>query len=354
MLPIDLSFCRVAGDLHLPPLGVGTGTSRWSSSPSQPDDATLLAGLRRAVEDGVGFIDTADSQRQGHAERLVGKILKESRGHSVQVSSTVGRVLGSAPHPYAGPRVRHQLEQTLENLYLPELAVYILESYDFGNGDRYLGPVIDQMRALRDVGHIRAIGLRGPGERASVRSRGRFLELFEQVRPDVVWTQASGLYPLPDLGGGEDLGSFATRHRVGLLIASPLAHGVLAGRPLRGEAPQAGGVVEHSTEIARGLAALRDRFGPSVDSLLRVALRYLLRRAQNVVVVVGVGDARQVASYFSCLGRPLSTADLQMIEEVFCAMRTAINPLCNGMAGLTADPTSERHTVAEVARSSLT
>ncbi|MFF2227018.1 aldo/keto reductase [Streptomyces globisporus] len=327
MLPIDLPLRRVSADLLLPPLGIGTGTSRWSSHPNQTDDAKLLTGLRCAVENGVGFIDTADSLWQGHAERLVGKVLKESRGHSVQVASTVGRVRGSAPHPYAGPRVRHQLEQTLENLYLPELAAYILESYDFGIGDRYLGPVIEQMHALRDIGHIRAIGLRGPDASASKRSKDRFLDLFEQILPDVVWTQASGLFPLPDLGNGEDLGTFATRRGVGLLIASPLAHGVLAGGPLRGEGPATGREVEHSGEIARGLAALTDRFGPSAEALLRVALRYVLREAQNAVVVVGVGDARQVARYFSCLGRPLNAADVEMIEEVFGAMRESVRPL---------------------------
>jgi aryl-alcohol dehydrogenase-like predicted oxidoreductase len=290
----------------------------------------MLDGLRRALEAGVGgdaaqLFDTADSHRHGHAERLIGKVLKEHRGHKAQVASKVGRVQGSAPHPYAGPRVRHQLEQTLENLYLDELALYTLESYDFGVGDRYLDPVIEQMRALRDLGHIRAIGLRGPGFRASARSIRRFLDLFERIRPDTVWTQASGLLPLADLGEGEDLGAFTARRGVGLVIASPLAHGVLASghtdRALAAWGSSAVGCAEEVTSsITRGLAELAIRFGSSPAALARVALRFILQRAQNAVAVVGVGEERRIG----CLGQPLSVQELAAIEEVFSRMRSVL------------------------------
>ncbi|MFB8310132.1 aldo/keto reductase [Streptomyces sp. NPDC055961] len=325
MLPRDLTRRPVAPGLLLKPLCVGTGTSRWSVGTSRPDDEKLLDGLRCAVESGVELVDTADSHLHGHAERLVGKILKENRGHQVQVSSTVGRVLGSAPHPYAGPRVRHQLEQTLENLYLAELAIYTLESYDFGNGDRYLAPVVEQMRTLRDLGQIRAIGLRGPDGCSSPRSVRRFLELFDEIRPDVVWTRANGLLPLPDIGDGENLGAFTDRHGVGLLIASPLANGILAGGRPRMETRAADRAEKQTAALDRGLAVLADRFGPSSDARLRVALRFILHQAQNAVVAVGVGDRAEVSRYFDCLDGPLCATDLAVIEEVFQLIRNAMS-----------------------------
>ncbi|GLX22530.1 hypothetical protein Slala02_58330 [Streptomyces lavendulae subsp. lavendulae] len=324
MLPHDLLRRPVAPGMHLKPLCVGTGTSRWSTHTDRPDDEKLLDGLRCAVESGVELVDTADSHLHGHAERLVGKVLKENSGHRVQVSSTVGRVLGSAPHPYAGPRVRHQLEQTLENLYLAELAVYTLESYDFGHGDRYLAPVVEQMRALRDLGQIRAIGLRGPDGCSSPRYVRRFLELFDEIRPDVVWTRANGLLPLPDIGHGENLGTFTERHGVGLLIASPLANGILAGRRPRPGTRAADQAEKQTAAIDHGLSVLADRFGPSANARLRVALRFILHQAQNAVVAVGVGDRTEVSRYFDCLDGPLCATDLAVIEEVFRGIRNAL------------------------------
>ena len=331
MTPSDLAPRRLARGLLVRPLIIGSGTSRWAPTAGQPEDTRLLNGLRHSVESGVELLDTADSHGFGHAERLIGKVLREYPGHRVQVASTVGRVRGSAPHPYAGPRVRHQLEQTLENLYLNELALYTLASYDFGLGDRYLDRVVDQLCTLRELGQIRAVGLRGPDFRSSVRSIRRFLDLFDRIRPDLVWTQASGLLPLAGLGDGEDLGTFAARHGVGMVIASPLAHGALAGgRPDRALAAwgcfTADRVEAASSAITHGLAELADRFGPSPDALVRVALRFTLQRTQNAVVVAGVGDEQQVGQYFSCLGRPLSDQDLAVLEDVFSRMRTA---MCN-------------------------
>lgn len=334
MTPSDLGSRRLARRLAVRPLGVGCGTSRWSPSAVQPDDARLLDSLRRALEDGAGesdaqLFDTADSLRNGHAERLLGKVLKEHRGHRAQVASKVGRIQGSAVHPYAGPRVRHQLEQTLDNLYLDELALYTLESHDFGLGDRHLDPVIDQMRALRDLGLIRAIGLRGPGFLSPACSIRRFLYLFDRIRPDVVWTQASGLLPLPRLGEGEDLGTFTARRGVGLVISSPLAHGVLAGgSPFRALAAWGGSTVgctkAAASVITVGIAELAGVFGGSPAALARAALRFLLQQARNAVVVVGVGEEQHVGYSLRFLGEPLSKEELAVIDAVFSRVQEAL------------------------------
>lgn len=204
MILPDLPPRRLCRDLLLHPLGIGSGTSRWiSPSSSLLDDGQVLDGLRRAVELGASFVDTADSHGDGHAERLIGKVLREYRGHHVQVASKFGSLRGSAVHPYAGPRVRHQLEQTLENLYLEELAVYTLDSYDFGPGDRYLDSAVEQMHAMRELGQIKAVGLRGPTSTDPMPTVHRFRELFDLIRPDVVWTQANGLLPPAVLEGGK-------------------------------------------------------------------------------------------------------------------------------------------------------
>ncbi|MEU3296721.1 aldo/keto reductase [Streptomyces longwoodensis] len=329
----DLAPRRLAPDLTVRPVGISSGTSRWAPATPRPQDARLLDGLRRALDlggddDGVQLLDTADSHECGHAERLVGKVLKEHPGHAVQVASKVGRVQGSAPHPYAGPRVRHQLEQTLDNLYLDQLALYTLDSYDFGPGDRYLDPVVEQMRALRDLGQIRAIGLRGPESRSSECSIRRFLELFDRIRPDVLWTQASGLLPLADLGEGEDLGAFAVRHGVGLVIASPLAHGMLAGggvgRALAAWPNTAADWRSVASAVTHGLAPLSGRFGSSPQALARVALRSILQRVQNAVVVIGLGEEQQHRHDAALLGRPLSEQELAFAEEVFASVRSVL------------------------------
>ncbi|MFM9540089.1 aldo/keto reductase [Streptomyces turgidiscabies] len=330
----DLRLRTLSSGLNLAPLGISTGTTRWGFPPQLVDDGHMLRGLRRAIELGVSFVDTADAHGEGHAERLIGKVLREYRHHAVHVISKVGRLRGSAPHPYAGPRVRHQLEQTLENLYQEDLAVYVLDSYDFGPGDRYLGPVIAQMRAMRDAGQIQAIGLRGPTSIASHQQIRRFLWLVKEIQPDVVWAQVNGLLPAAVLDEGESLSEFTARKGVGLVVASPLAHGVLVGQSNRreldtlcghGVCPEAAAAV-----IEGGLRELAGRFGSGRGTLARLVLQARLQQSPHAVVAVGVAEEHLVDECFDSLPGSLAEADLLHIEDVFARIRLGLQELTGG------------------------
>lgn len=330
----DLLPRTLSTDLALSPLGIGTGTSRWELLAPNTDDGQIIRGLRRAIELGASFVDTADVQGHGHAERLIGKVLREFKDREIHVVSKVGRLRGSAAHPYAGPRVRHQLEQTLENLYQDDLAVYVLDSYDFGPGDRYLGPVIAQMRAMRDLGQIRAIGLRGPTSADSPLLVRRFLRLFKEIQPDVVWAQVNGLLPAAVLDGGENLCEFTARQGAGLILASPLAHGLLSGHRNPGAlaalcnggpCPGAAAAI-----VERGLRELTDRFGPEPGTLVRLTLRAHLQQSPHAVVAVGVADERLVEQCFGCTSSPLTEDELDHIDDVFTRIRLGLRNLAGG------------------------
>jgi aryl-alcohol dehydrogenase-like predicted oxidoreductase len=223
---------------YLPP-GLATGPAGVScmatglTGPAQ--DRVERKALRHALALGVTLLDTSDAYGHGHAERLIGEALREFPDAPVQVCTKVGLVRGTAPHPYAGRHLSHQLEQSVANLYVEQVAIYVFESFDFGEDDRYLDVAVEQMRALRDIGSIRAIGLRGPHcpprTRAEARARivRRFMHLFSVIKPDVVWTHLEALFPSPDLGG-EDLLSFTARAGAGLVVAAPPGHPALTPR----------------------------------------------------------------------------------------------------------------------------
>ena len=55
----------------------GIGGSLWIGA----DDDESLHALRRAIELGVNFIDTAAGYGNGHSEQLVGRVVREAAGH---------------------------------------------------------------------------------------------------------------------------------------------------------------------------------------------------------------------------------------------------------------------------------
>ncbi|MCX4624546.1 MULTISPECIES: aldo/keto reductase [Streptomyces] len=327
----DLRPRALTPGLSLGPLGVSTGTTRWDFPEQIVDDGQILRGLRRAIELGASFVDTSDAHGDGHAERLVGKVLREYRHYGVHAISKVGRLRGSAPHPYAGPRVRHQLEQTLENLYREDLAVYVLDSYDFGPGDMYLGPVVAQMHAMRDLEQIGAIGLRGPTSADSVHQIRRFLWLVEEIQPDVVWAQANGLLPAAVLEEGESLSEFTARKGLGLVVASPLGHGMLVGQRNRraldalcgqGVCPEAAAAV-----VEGGLRELAGLFGSGHGTLAPLLLRSSLQQAPHALVAVGVAEEHLIEQCFDALPGSLSQDEVDQIDAVFARMRLSLQML---------------------------
>jgi aryl-alcohol dehydrogenase-like predicted oxidoreductase len=80
------------------------------------DDQNSMAAMRRAVELGVNFIDTADVYGDGRSERLVRQLRKE-QGRAIHVATKAGRRL--EPHSADGYNRRNLtrfVERSLKNL----------------------------------------------------------------------------------------------------------------------------------------------------------------------------------------------------------------------------------------------
>ena len=324
------------------PLGVNTGSVGLADerdSGTSATDGYLLDGLRRAVELGANLLDTSDSYGAGRAERMLERILREFRNEDLVVSSKVGRIRGSAPHAYADRNIHRQFQQTRDNLYVDEVDIYTLDSWDFGPQDRYLGGAIDQVRTLQQLGDIKAIGMRGPyihyGATTAERTAcaERFLYLFRLIKPDVIWTRFNALTPVISLEG-EDLFGFTARHGVGVILAAPLAHGLLTGKTLPSAMPRLGpldaatstrALAPQALEaIDAGLRTLRDHFGNAPGALTRLALRSCLQKADHGAAVVGFTREDQITENFRCLGPPLTSTELALVDEVYAQIRTGI------------------------------
>ncbi|KOV22496.1 aldo/keto reductase [Streptomyces sp. XY413] len=342
MSAFDSTKRHLGQGLYAHPLGVNCGGIGVSEDLGQSEvsDGRALDGLRRAVELGANLLDTADCYGAGHAERLLGRLLRERPDQRLLTSSKVGHVRGSAPHAYAGRHIHHQFQQTLENLYVEELDLYTLDSWDFGPQDRYLGSAIEQMRTLREVGAVRAIGMRGPyvpyGATSAERDAcaARFLYLFQMIKPNIIWTRFNALTPVITLEG-EDLFAFTARHGVGVILAAPLAHGLLTGRGPRNTMPSPGSAVrpaeariltpEKVASVTAGMQPLQVHFGNEPGALTRLALLFCLQKAEHCAAVVGFTSTSQLEESFGCLSGPALTAtELQVIDTAYAQIRADI------------------------------
>lgn len=124
---------------------LGLGTNRITDS-----DASR-AVLRRAVELGVTFIDTAEMYRQ--SEAVIGATLAPyPPGVVVSTKGGVTQQFQVANDP---ANIRRGIEQSLRHLRLEQLPCYFLHRLDADRADEVVGA----LRDLRDEGLIRHVAL---------------------------------------------------------------------------------------------------------------------------------------------------------------------------------------------------
>ena len=151
------------------------------------DDGEAVRTVRRAIELGVSYVDTAPLYGSGRSERLVGEALSALSGDDFVLSTKVGRLLepvedSSAPDrssdlppmepvfDYSRDGVLRSVEDSLERTGLDRVDVLYVHDPDEGRSvdDLYESPghyrqVIDEalpaLVELRSQGVIKAVGV---------------------------------------------------------------------------------------------------------------------------------------------------------------------------------------------------
>ncbi len=251
----DSGTLTLGGDLTVHRLGYGamqiTGDGIWGPP---EDPATAEAVLRRAVELGVDFIDTADSYGPFVSENLIREALHPYEGVTV---ATKGGLTRSGPGqwpPLGRPEYLVQcIEMSLRRLDVPRLDLWQLHRID----DKV--PVQESLGAvkkLQDEGKIRHIGL----SEVTV-------EQIEQCREIVEVVSVQNLYNLGNRQSEQVL-TYCESNGIAFIPWFPLASGDLAGP---------GGPLD---EIAKEHDA----------SYSQLALAWLLRRSPVMLPIPGTGS----------------------------------------------------------------
>ena len=149
----------VGGDLTVNRLGFGamriTGRGIWGDPPSR-DQA--IATLRRVVELGVTFIDTADSYGPSVSEELIAEALHPYPDDLV--IATKGGLVRPGPNRWDGDgrpeHLREACEGSLRRLRLDQIPLYQLHAPD---PKVPLAESVGAIAELKDEGKIRHVGL---------------------------------------------------------------------------------------------------------------------------------------------------------------------------------------------------
>src|ERR1700753_3432884 len=206
----------VGGDLTVNRLGYGamriTGPGVWDDP---PDRDRAKQALRRIVELGVNFIDTADSYGPEVSERLIAEALHPyPKG---LVIATKGGLTRAGPEKWAPVGRPEYLQQCVE-MSLRRLKLDCIDLYQLHRIDPKV-PVAESLGALKEMqkaGKIRHIGL----SEVSVKE-------IEQAKKTVKIVSVQNMY---NLGArqSEPVLEYCTKHKLGFIPWFPLAAGDMA------------------------------------------------------------------------------------------------------------------------------
>jgi pyridoxine 4-dehydrogenase len=279
----------IGGDLTVNRLGFGamriTGRGVWGEP---RDRRAAIALLRRVVERGANFIDTADSYGPGVSERLIAKALYPYPRDLV--IATKGGLVRPGPdrwEPDGRPQhLREACEGSLMRLKLDRIDLYQLHTVD----PRVpLEDSLDTLLNLQREGKIRHIGVSNVN-----------LSQLAQARAAVQVVSVQNRYNIEDRTH-EDVLEACTRNGLAFLPWYPLAAGALAS---------ASGLLD---EIARRHRATRSQ----------VALAWLLRRSPVMLPIPGTSSI----AHFE---ENMAAASLRLTEDEVAALSALGSPAHGG------------------------
>jgi aryl-alcohol dehydrogenase-like predicted oxidoreductase len=282
-------------DMEVSEIGYGAwgiGGSQWGGA---VDDESLRA-LRRAIDLGLNFVDTALAYGDGHSERLVGRVVRE-RSERVYVATKVPPKNGRWPAPagihadeaFPGDHVRACTERSLANLGLETLDVQQLHVWSdewVGQGDW-----LDAVEALKREGKIRAFGVS-----INDHQPANALKLIDTGVVDTVQV----IYNVFDQSPQDELLDRCAERGVGVIVRVPFDEGGLTGQiTSQSEFPDGDFRAsyfrgERRREVAERAQAIVDDLARPLEDLPEVALRFILSRPEVSTVIPGMRSLRNV------------------------------------------------------------
>ncbi len=271
----------IGGDLTVNRLGFGamriTGNGVWGE-PTDPEECRKV--LRRAVELGVNFIDTADSYGPDVSERLIAEALHPYPADLV--IATKGGLTRSGPNAWAPVGRPEYLRQCLE-MSLRRLRVERIDLYQLHRLDPKV-PAEETLGALKEFqqsGKVRHIGL----SEVSV----------EEVK------HAQGIVPVVSVQNMYNLGNrkhqdvlnYCEEQKLGFIPWFPVAAGKLA---------RSGGPLDETAK----------RHGVSVAQL---ALAWLLHTSRVMLPIPGTSSVKHLEENVAAASIRLDASEWEAIEK---------------------------------------
>jgi aryl-alcohol dehydrogenase-like predicted oxidoreductase len=278
-------------DLQVSEIALGT----WLTTSGGLERSQAIACVRRALELGITFIDTANVYGRGASEIVLAEALAGVPRHSYVLATKLYFPMSGVDQGLSRAQVLKQIDASLKRLKLDYVDLYQCHRYDTQT------PLAETMAALTEVvraGKARYLGFsEWPADKIAEAAAMEGVEHFVSSQP-----QYSLLWRKPEA----EVIPFCRTHGISQVVWSPLAQGVLTGKYRAGAALPSDsraasptmGAAFRSAWLQRPTLEAVDRLRPLAAqagvSLAQFALAWVLRNPNVAASIVGASRPEQL------------------------------------------------------------
>ncbi|MFC5759585.1 aldo/keto reductase [Rhizobium sp. GCM10022189] len=275
--------------------------------------------VRRSLDAGVNFIDTADVYSFGESERLLGQALKNLGvpRKDVVIATKVYGVMGDKPNDRGASRghIMDSVEASLERLQTDHIDLYQIHATD------PVTPIDETLRALDDLvsrGLVRYVGVSNWQAWRIAKALG-----ISERRDYARFETVQAYYSIAGRDLERDIVPLLQEEKLGLMVWSPLAGGLLSGKygpgaPGSGEGRRANFDFPpvDSDRAWACVAVMREIAGKHGVSVATVALAYILAKPFVTTVIIGAKRVDQLDQNLAAVKLKLDADDMKRLDEV--------------------------------------
>lgn len=304
-------------DLELTTVGLGTwaqGGGGWVYGWGPQDDRDSIAAIRRALDLGVNWVDTAAVYGFGHAEEVLGKALK-GLGRKPLVATKCTRVAdgkGNLGGDYRAASIRAEAEASLKRLGVDMIDLYQMHwpASDAENLEAW-----ETIARLAEEGKVRYAGVSNFSA-AQIR----------RIQPVHPVASLQPPYSMLRRDIEPELLGFCRDNSIGVIVYSPMQKGMLTDKftrvfvdglavddHRRRDSMFQGALLARNLDLVAGLREIAARRGRTVAQL---AVAWCLRRSEVTAAIVGARRSEQIEDTAGAADWELAPEDVAEVEAL--------------------------------------
>jgi len=289
------------------------------------DEEASRPFIKRALELGINFFDTADMYSVGASEEVLGRALRDfAKRDEVVIATKVYQPMNDKPNSKGLSRkhIKQSIEDSLKRLETTYVDLYQIHRYDSET------PIEETMEALHDL--VRAGKVRYIGASSMFAWQFSKAQHAAKLKGLVPFVSMQNHYNLIYREEEREMNPLCADQGVGLIPWSPLARGLLSGSRTKGQSK-----VEGETLRSKGDAFAQTLYASTVDndfaiidrvleiakkkevSAAQISLAWLLNKPQVVAPIIGCSKMQQLEESVAALNVKLTVEEMKYLEELY-------------------------------------